>query len=169
MQRVSTTLRMRIGVLGTLSLLFAAGLTASPMMTAPAHAAYGPCNTTVKRTDGVAINNYYRVPARTGNGLNCSMQWQTGSTNAVKALQKAVIHCYGDTYAAKQIRASGGVDGVYGTGTVNAVRWLQANRLGVSADGVYGPATRRAMLWPDYYRDPDNGDVDFVMCYNPPF
>jgi hypothetical protein len=52
---------------------------------------------------------------------------------------------------------------------VNAVRWLQADRLGVSDDGVYGPATRQAMLWPGYWRDPDDGAVDFGMCYNPPF
>ncbi|MFD0336892.1 peptidoglycan-binding domain-containing protein [Streptomyces erythrogriseus] len=62
-----------------------------------------------------------------------------------------------------------GADGVYGDGTVSAVRWLQANRLGVSADGVYGPDTRAAMLWPDYWRDPSDGSVEFVACYNPPF
>lgn len=169
MQRVSATLRMRIGVLGASALLFAAGLTASPMMTAPAHAAYGPCNTTVKRTDGLAVNNHYTVPARSDNGLSCYLQWQTGSSNAVKALQTAILRCYSDTYAASRIRATGGADGVYGTGTVDAVRWLQANRLGVSADGVYGPATRQGMRWPAYWRDPDNGNVEFVSCYNPPF
>ncbi|MFE8954293.1 hypothetical protein [Streptomyces althioticus] len=58
-------------MLGAAALLFAPGLTASPVMTTPAHAAYGPCNTTVKRTDGLAVNNYHRVPARTGNGLSC--------------------------------------------------------------------------------------------------
>jgi hypothetical protein len=168
-QRVSTTFRMRIGVLGALALLFAVGLTASPMMTAPAHAAYGPCNTAVKRTDGLAVYNYYRIPARTGNGLSCYMQWQTGSSSAVKALQKAILRCYGDTRAATLIRSSGGADGIYGTGTVDAVRWLQANRLGVGADGVYGPATRQAMMWPDYWRDPDDGSVRFISCYNPPF
>ncbi|USQ89598.1 hypothetical protein NFX46_17145 [Streptomyces phaeoluteigriseus] len=39
------------------------------------------------------------------------------------------------------MRAGGGADGLCGTGTVDAVRWLQTNRLGVSAAGVYGPAT----------------------------
>ncbi|MEU0914672.1 hypothetical protein [Streptomyces althioticus] len=45
-------------MLGAAALLFATGLTASPVMTTPAHAAYGPCNTTVKRTDGLAVNNH---------------------------------------------------------------------------------------------------------------
>ncbi|WP_261993812.1 peptidoglycan-binding domain-containing protein [Streptomyces sp. t39] len=164
-----TRRRTRFGVLGAAALLLGAGLTASPMMTTPAHAAYGPCNTTVQRTDGVAVNNYYVVPARTGNGLSCYMQWQTGSSNAVTALQRAILRCYGSTPAAERIRDSGGADGVYGTGTVEAVRWLQANRLGVSADGVYGPATRAAMWWPDYWRDPSDGSVEFIDCYNPPF
>lgn len=163
------TLRMRIGLLGALALLFSAGLVAGPMAAAPAQAAYGPCNTTVHRTDGLAVNNYYVVPARTGNGLSCYMQWQTGSSNAVEAVQRAILRCYGSTYAAERIRDTGGADGVYGTGTVDAVRWLQENRLGVSADGVYGPATRQAMWWPDYWRDPRDGSVDFISCYNPPF
>ncbi|MFK4246156.1 peptidoglycan-binding domain-containing protein [Micromonospora chokoriensis] len=163
------TPRRRIGLLGALALILSGGLVASPMTAAPAHAAYGPCNTTVHRTDGLAVYNYYVVPARTDNGLSCYMQWQTGSSNAVRALQNAILRCYGSTYAARRIRDTGGADGFYGTGTVDAVRWLQANRLGVSADGVYGPATRQAMWWPDYWRDPRDGSVDFISCYNPPF
>ncbi|MEU5139318.1 peptidoglycan-binding domain-containing protein [Streptomyces sp. NPDC021139] len=167
MQRASTTLRTRTGVLGVLALLFAAGLTASPMMTAPAHAAYGPCNTTVKRTDGLGSGgvpgNHYKIPARTGNGLNCYMEYQTGSSNAVTALQRAILSCYSGTYAANRINATGGADGVYGTGTVDAVRWLQANRLGVSADGDYGPATRGQMLWPLY-----TAGGTYIACLNPP-
>ncbi|MGW1141898.1 peptidoglycan-binding domain-containing protein [Streptomyces zhihengii] len=164
-----TRRRTRMGVLGAAAMLFAAGLTASPVMTTPAHAAYGPCDTTVKRTDGVAVHNYYVVPARSGNGLSCYMRYATGSGNAVTALQKAILRCYGTTPAAQKIRDSGGADGSYGSGTVEAVRWLQANRLGVSADGVYGPATRAAMEWPDYWRDPSNGQIRFIDCYNPPF
>ncbi len=168
MQRVSTTLRMRSGVLGALALLFAAGLTASPMMTAPAHAAYGPCNTTVKRTDGLGDGgnpgNHYKIPARTGNGLSCYMEYQTGSEIAVMRLQMAIVYCYPGTYAANRINATGGTDGSYGTGTVDAVRWLQANRLGVSADGDYGPATREQMQWPLYT---EGGS--FIACLNPPF
>ncbi|MGW5733201.1 MULTISPECIES: peptidoglycan-binding domain-containing protein [Streptomyces] len=168
MQHVSTTFRMRSGVLGVLALLFAAGLTASPLMTAPAHAAYGPCTTTVKRTDGLGSGgipgNHYKIPARTGNGLSCYMAYQTGSSNAVTALQRAIVSCYSGTYAANRITATGGADGSYGTGTVDAVRWLQANRLGVSADGEYGPATREQMRWPLYT---ENGT--YIACFNPPF
>ncbi|MEU5463854.1 MULTISPECIES: peptidoglycan-binding domain-containing protein [Streptomyces] len=76
--------------------------------------------------------------------------------------------CQSSTPAASRIRSSGGADGVYGDGTVWAVRWLQANRPDVSADGVYGPDTRAAMRWPDYWRDPSGGSVDFVARYNPP-
>ncbi|MDT0567081.1 peptidoglycan-binding domain-containing protein [Streptomyces sp. DSM 3412] len=168
MQQVSTTLRMRSGVLGALALLFAAGLTASPMMTAPAHAAYGPCNTTVKRTDGLGSGgnpgNHYKIPARTGNGLSCYMKYQTGSPNAVRELQWAIVFCYSGTYAANRINATGGIDGIYGTGTVDAVRWLQANRLGVSADGEYGPATREQMQWVLYTEGGNS-----IGCLNPPF
>ncbi|WCD94899.1 peptidoglycan-binding domain-containing protein [Streptomyces sp. HUAS 31] len=159
---------MRISVLGAWAFLFAAGLTASPMMTAPAHAAYGPCNTTVKRTDGLGSGgvpgNHYTIPARTNNGLSCYMQYQTGSSNAVTALQRAILYCYSGTYAANRISATGGADGSYGDGTVDAVRWLQANRLGVSDDGVYGPATREQMRWPLY----TEGGT-YIACFNPPF
>lgn len=40
--------------------------------------------------------------------------------------------------------AAGGIDGIFGPGTRNAVRRYQA-RTGISADGVVGPVTRRAL------------------------
>lgn len=40
--------------------------------------------------------------------------------------------------------AAGGVDGIFGPGTLNAVRRYQA-RSGVSADGIVGPVTRQAL------------------------
>ncbi|MER7378471.1 peptidoglycan-binding domain-containing protein [Streptomyces lanatus] len=166
-QRVSTTLRLRISVLGALAFLFAAGLTASPMMTEPAHAAYGPCNTTawrdVPHLSGTV--NEYKIPARTDNGISCYMGYQVGSRSAVEALQQAIIICYGGTWAAQRINNSGGADGIYGTGTVEAVRWLQNNKLGLSgsADGVYGPDTRSHMQWPHYY---DRGAL-LYSCSNP--
>ncbi|MEV6245674.1 peptidoglycan-binding domain-containing protein [Streptomyces sp. NPDC051742] len=167
MQRVTRTLRLRTGVMGVLALLFAAGLTASPVMTAPAHAAYGLCNTTSWRdvpTLG-GTSNEYRVPARTDNGLSCYLRYFEGSSAAVEELQKAIIICYGGTWASQRISNSGGADGVYGTGTVEAVKWLQINKLGLSgsADGVYGPDTRSRMLWPHYY---DRGAL-LYSCTNP--
>ncbi|MGA5347505.1 peptidoglycan-binding domain-containing protein [Streptomyces griseoincarnatus] len=66
------------------------------------------------------------------------------------------------------IRAGGGVDAIYGDGTVEAVRRLRADRLGVSADGVYGPDTRAAMLWPDYWRDPPTAASGSWPACNPP-
>ncbi|MEV4684624.1 peptidoglycan-binding domain-containing protein [Streptomyces kurssanovii] len=168
MQRVSTSLRMRSGVLGTLALLFAAGLTASPMMTAPAHAAYGPCNTTswrdVPHLSGTS--NEYKIPARTDNGLSCYLGYQVGSSSAIEALQQAIMICYGGTWAAQRIGNSGGADGSYGPATVEAVRWLQINRLGLTgsaADGVYGPNTRSRMEWPHYY----NRGALLNSCSNP--
>ncbi|MFI9585367.1 peptidoglycan-binding protein [Streptomyces sp. NPDC052236] len=159
------TLRMRIAVLGALALLLASGLIASPMMSTPAHAAYGPCNTTSLRdVPNLAGDNVYKFPARSDNGLSCYMGYQQGSTSAVRALQEAIIVCYGGTWAAQRVGNSGGADGIYGTATVEAVRWLQINKLGLSgsADGVYGPLTRSRMLWPYNY----HGAV-LYHCDNP--
>ncbi|MER5551337.1 peptidoglycan-binding domain-containing protein [Streptomyces sp. NPDC002793] len=165
MQRASMPLRMRIGALGTLSLLVAAGLTASPVMTTPAHAAYGPCNTTSWRdVPTLGGKNEYKIPARSGNGISCYMGYREGSSSAVKALQQAITMCYPGTWAARKIN-SDGIDGIYGTDTVEAVRWLQINEfeLAGSADGVYGPQTRGKMRWPHYY---DRGAL-LNDCSNP--
>lgn len=165
-KRRSTKLGVRFGVLGGLTVLLASGLSASPMMTTQAHAAYGPCNTTSWRdvpTLGPA--NEYKIPARSGNGISCYMKYYTGSESAVRAMQQAIQICYGGTYAARRITNSGGADGVYGSGTVDAVRWLQKNKLGLasSADGVYGPQTRSRMKWPHYY----NRGALLRSCTNP--
>lgn len=154
-------------LVATMLTFFAVSTVALPAAQAQSVAptAYGPCNGTVKRTDGLAPNNYYRIPKRTNNGLNCYLAWQEGGKEAVKALQGAVLRCYDDTYAARRINATGGADGTYGTGTVDAVRWLQNNRLGLTGDGVYGPATRKKMKWP-FYAEP-SGSVR--SCQNPPF
>ncbi|MBT3164737.1 peptidoglycan-binding protein [Streptomyces sp. Vc74B-19] len=166
MQREMTTRHARFGVLGAVVLLSAVGLTASPMMTAPAHAAYGPCNTTSWRdVPTLGAGNDYKIPARSGNGLNCYLGYQVGARSAVTALQQAITICYPGTWASQRIHNSGGADGSYGTGTVEAVRWLQKNRLGLSADadGVYGPQTRKKMKWPHYY---DRGAL-LNQCSNP--
>ncbi|CAM5429401.1 peptidoglycan-binding domain-containing protein [Streptomyces sp. ID03-2B] len=166
MQRASMPLRTRIGALGALSLLVAAGLTASPAMTTPAHAAYGPCNTTSWRdVPTLGGKNDYKIPARSGNGISCYMGYREGASSAVEALQQAITICYPGTWAARKIHDSDGIDGIYGNGTVEAVRWLQINKLNLAgnADGVYGPQTRAKMRWPHYY---DRGAL-LNSCTNP--
>lgn len=164
MKRVSTTIRLRIGVLGALALVFASGLVASPAQAGVAD--YGPCNTYSWRDVphlGGTINEY-KIPARSGNGISCYMRYFEGSESAVEALQTAILVCYPGP-ASQMIRDSGGADGHYGTGTVDAVRWLQINELGLSgsADGIYGPETRSRMRWPHYY---DRGAL-LNSCSNP--
>lgn len=109
-------------------------LTAVPLTVVtslPAEAAYGVCDSASWRyAGGVGTDEYTKVPVRTGSGMHCYMGNQQGSKSAVMALQDAIHTCYWDTPAADYIQNSGGVDGVYGEGTVKAVRWLQANRLG---------------------------------------
>jgi putative peptidoglycan binding protein len=154
MKRLSTTLRTRIGALGASALLLGSGLAASPMMVMSAHAAIGTCNTTSWRdVPDRPGDNVYKIPARTGDGLSCYMGYYQGSKSAVEALQQAIMVCYPGTWASQRIYDAGGVDGVYGTGTVEAVRWLQINKLGLSgsADGIYGPQTRSRLRWPYYY------------------
>lgn len=153
MQQVPTTLRMRIGVLGASAAVLAGGLTASPIMTGAAHAAYGTCNTIYKYDPpNLGPGNYRPVPARTGNGTSCYMGYHQGSTLAVKTLQKAILTCHSGTWAANKIRNSGGADGIYGSGTAAAVESLQ-KLFGLTADGVYGPKTRDKLQWPLYYYD----------------
>ncbi|WP_433020630.1 peptidoglycan-binding protein [Kribbella sp. CA-294648] len=137
------------------------------MMAAPAHAAYGTCNTTSWRdvpTLG-GTSNEYKIPARVGNGISCYMGYLQGSEAAVEALQQAIVICYPGTWASSKVHSSGGVDGVYGGGMVAAVEWLQKNRLNLAstADGVYGPETRSRMRWPHYY---DRGAL-LISCTNP--
>ncbi|MFF1815894.1 peptidoglycan-binding protein [Kribbella sp. NPDC058245] len=156
---------MRRGLFAGLTLI----LTAVPLAvltSLPAQAAYGVCNADQWRN--VGTNEYVKVPVRTGNGMSCYMGYQQGSNTAVVALQQAIELCYPNTPAADYIEESGGADGVYGTGTVKAVRWVQANRLGFEGndvDGVYGPATRSAMRWPVYR--PISGGYLFQSCRNP--
>ena len=148
-------------------------LTAVPLTVVtslPAEAAYGVCDTASWRyAGGVGTDQYTKVPARTGSGMYCYMGNQQGSKSAVKALQDAIYTCYWDTPAADYIQQSGGIDGVYGEGTVKAVRWLQANRLGFTGsnvDGTYGPATRSAMKWP-MYENYGGGYTFTYTCKNP--
>ncbi|WP_328766024.1 hypothetical protein [Streptomyces sp. NBC_00286] len=91
------------------------------------------------------------MPARTDNGTSCYIGYQTGSVGAVKAVQDAIYYCYRGTTAYDRMMNAGGRDGIYGDGMVSAMKWLQANKLGLSGsavDGVYGPTTASRLLWP---------------------
>ncbi|MGW6279102.1 peptidoglycan-binding domain-containing protein [Kribbella sp. NPDC055071] len=154
------------GLLAALTLI----LTAVPLAVAtsvPAQAAYEECN--LGSWLHLGAGEYVKVPARTGNGMYCYMGYQQGSDTAVASLQTAIELCYPGTPADDYIQNSGGVDGIYGTGTVSAVRWLQANRLGFTGsdvDGAYGPATRGAMKWPVFSKL-SSGAYLFQHCKNP--
>lgn len=71
--------------------------------------------------------------------------------NATKALQLALVMCYG-----RDLGNSGpdgdGADGIYGAKTIAAVKAVQGI-LGLTKDGVYGPATHNAMKF--MFSDPD--------------
>lgn len=105
--------------------------------------AYGPCTGTVT-IEGAALPK--PMPCYLGPGA--------GAESAVRALQKAIVLCYSSTAAARYVINSGGIDGDYGPGTVNAVKWLQSNRFGFTGsdvDGVFGPASDRKMRYPFDY------------------
>lgn len=105
--------------------------------------AYGPC------TGAVTIEG-----AALPRPMPCYLAPGEGADNAVKALQRAIIDCFSTTAAGRYVINSGGIDGDYGTGTANAVAWLQRNRFGFTGsdvDGVFGPASDRKMLYPFDY------------------
>jgi peptidoglycan hydrolase-like protein with peptidoglycan-binding domain len=161
--------RGRRALLATLTLILTGGSLAV-VTSLPAEAAYGVCDSASWRyAGGVGTDEYTKVPVHTGSGMYCYMGSQQGSKSAVMALQDAIQTCYWDTPAAEYIDQSGGVDGVYGEGTVKAVRWVQANRLGFTGsdvDGIYGPATRSAMKWP-MYSQYSGGYTFRYTCKNP--
>ncbi|WAU82717.1 hypothetical protein O1Q96_25235 [Streptomyces sp. Qhu-G9] len=112
-----------------------------------AAAAASPCGeTTIRsRTDNTLII----VPRIRGGISTCYVQ-QGMSGDYVYALQINVLVCYSGTPAATYIKNSGGADGVYGTGTREAFKWIQKNVWGLTGsnvDGVYGPYARDHMLF----------------------
>ncbi|MFG2429283.1 peptidoglycan-binding protein [Streptomyces sp. NPDC048590] len=139
----------KLQVLLSAGAMTAAALSLAVATGAPAQAAtYSACNTT--KTVYTGNYEYVKVPSHSNSGLSCNLKLGTGSKSAVKALQDAIMTCYSGTAAYDAIRNSGGVDGVYGAGTVKAVKLLQKNQLGFTGsavDGVYGPNTRKAMYW----------------------
>jgi hypothetical protein len=70
--------------------------------------------------------------------VECSMSEGEGDSDAVAALQDALVRCNGQSVT---------VDGNYGPQTTAAVAAVQAQN-GLDADGTYGTDTMRAMSWP---------------------
>jgi len=76
----------------------------------------------------------YHLPV-SGSTANCVMD-QGANSWGVFSLQEALVYCHGQN--------TGGIDGIYGPMTRQAVRNVQG-KLGITRDGVYGPQTRDAM------------------------
>ncbi len=83
------------------------------------------------------------VPVTSGGSENCQRGPTSSTLNATTAIQAALVLCYG-----RDLGTSGpdhdGIDGVYGSKTIAAVKWVQ-KYLGVTVDGVYGPKTHNVM------------------------
>lgn len=108
------------------------------LVAAPAaSAALYECNTVITFSGG---NETTQRPGYTrGGGSSSQCFLAIGSTGEeVRVLQASLKFC--------NIPDPGPADGVYGTRTANAVRWIQAVS-GLQQDGVYGPDTERVMGW----------------------
>jgi hypothetical protein len=110
---------------------------------APAEAAsYPTCNAAKKHY--ISSTRFVVQPYYTGTGSrNCVMG--VGAQSAgVTRLQFAINDCYNGIDNVRE-------DGIYGSETRNAVKYVQEQTDGDAAvDGVYGPETRKAMYWGVY-------------------
>ncbi|MEV4679983.1 peptidoglycan-binding domain-containing protein [Streptomyces kurssanovii] len=82
-------------------------------------------------------STYIQLPTTSGGSLTCEMS-QGAEGPHVRALQRALNHCYG---------AGLSVDTIFGPKTYNALRSAQAEAE-TGVDGIYGPNTRDALEWP---------------------
>ncbi|NGO77646.1 peptidoglycan-binding protein [Streptomyces sp. YC504] len=127
------------------------GLSTVPLAAAPAAAAANdPCgDTTIRTRSELTLIIIPRIRA----GVSLCYVKLGMSGNYVYALQVNILVCYAGTPAATYVKNSGGADGVYGTGTRDAFKWIQRNVWGLTGsdvDGVYGPYARDHMhfaLW----------------------
>ena len=90
-------------------------------------------------------NPVVQVPEKADKGYTVAVkQLSNGSKGAtVKALQALLIGYGGET--AKTVKNAGGVDGEFGPGTENAVRFYQRAN-GLEADGIVGQKTWAKLL-----------------------
>ncbi|HZL01844.1 MAG TPA: peptidoglycan-binding domain-containing protein [Cellulomonas sp.] len=106
----------------------------SVAVAAPASAALGYCNSYDPREGNTG------VPYSTASGTNSCYLVAGVTGTGVKALQEAMVGCYGEAIA---------VDSSFGPATKAALKRTQA-KLGIAVDGSYGPQTHNAMLFHGY-------------------
>lgn len=106
---------------------------------AQAQAALVHCNSYYSATTKSGALAYAQIPIYdVGSTLSYDCILEKGNSNAgVSKLQANLNACYGKGLA---------VDGVFGTGTYNALLAVQRS-VGATIDGVYGPNTRNKMKW----------------------
>lgn len=122
--------RRRFAMFGMVLALVAALLAAVPA--SPAGAATSQCTKRIALTH-TAVGAIW-VPAAANDSGSCWMD-QSSSGNGVWALQRALVHCYGEPIA---------IDGDFGPKTAGALARVQ-KEVGAKADGVYGPQTAGRM------------------------
>ncbi|MGW0903231.1 peptidoglycan-binding domain-containing protein [Streptomyces sp. NPDC002853] len=105
-------------------------------------ASYPTCNAAKKHY--ISSTWFVVQPYYTGTGSrNCVMGYGAQSAGVTR-LQFAINDCYNGI-------ANIAEDGIHGTGTRKAVRYVQEQTDGEAAvDGEYGPQTRKAMYWGVY-------------------
>ncbi|MDR6573129.1 murein L,D-transpeptidase YcbB/YkuD [Curtobacterium sp. 320] len=111
----------------------------SYVFSAQAQAALTHCNDYYNAVTKGSVSGYAQIPAyETSSTLTYDCILETGNKNTgVSKLQTNLNACYGKGLA---------VDGVFGSGTYNALLQVQRS-VGATVDGVYGPNTRNKMKW----------------------
>ncbi|MFE9439687.1 peptidoglycan-binding protein [Streptomyces sp. NPDC006602] len=121
----------------------------------PAEAAsYPTCNAAKKHY--ISSTRFVVQPYYTGTGSrNCVMGYGAQSAGVTR-LQFAINDCYNGIANIRE-------DGIYGSETRNAVKYVQEQTDGDAAvDGVYGPETRKATYWGVYIEG-----EGFYKCQKP--
>jgi peptidoglycan hydrolase-like protein with peptidoglycan-binding domain len=105
------------------------------------------------------------VPTTSTSSANTGCVLYPGDKgNGVKALQAALIYCFGQY---STMGGYSGIDGDYGSRTkqavVNAQKSLNESGAGLSTDGQWGSNTRKAFEYPLYHYS-SNTVYDILAC-----
>ncbi|MFC9897728.1 peptidoglycan-binding protein [Nocardia sp. NPDC127579] len=131
-ERRNTMGKLRTRAALSAAAVILAGVGTGVLTAAPANAA-STCSGTYKHEDRSG-----RIATMPSTGSYGCMMRNGDSSDAVKALQMALRHCYGQNIS---------VDGQFGPRTESALKYAQ-REAGASADGIYGPDTRSKIKWP---------------------